>query len=148
MKKLIIIITSILFVSCIKNEVDGIQIGHTLIENRDYSENKKLAHLIEDVLNQNRNSLSDLINFNCGGAAGCYDLGSVITQIIKKVGENNFIVMSQDLHDSEKLELNGFIEVGLEYGYRLNGKKQNKEFKKEFPLLYKYLNNKTTANSG
>ena len=139
MKKFLFLLVLFLLIGCNKNEVEGIKIGNTLIENQTYSENQNLIKLIENVLLLDSNSLSALINFNCGEAAGCYDLGSVITQIIYKIGEERFMEMTNHLKESEKSLLKGFIEVGLEYGFPLDGKSKNERVENEFPIIYKNI---------
>ena len=125
----------ILFSSCNKSEFREIRFGNTLIENQTFSQNKRLCKAVEGTLQGDKNALIILINFNCGSASGCYDLGSVITQIVYKIGEDDFLKMVKKLNPEQKSNLRGFIDVGLEYGYRLNGKSKNKVIKDQFPKI-------------
>ncbi|MCW8897805.1 MAG: hypothetical protein OQJ96_04045 [Flavobacteriales bacterium] len=128
------------FNSCKQNEVNGIIIGLTLSENQSLSENRELIQLIKDALNLNEQAIPKLINFPCGGAAGCYDLGFVLTQIIYQIGEDEFIEMILLLDTNYINKLQGLIMAGLEYGDNNNdGKSDNKKIEKEFPTLNEIL---------
>lgn len=138
MKKILLIVILIFFIACNKSEIEGIEIGNTLVETQTYSENQKLIASISGTLNQDSNSLVSLLHISTDGAGG-YDLGSVITQIIYKVGEEDFLKMTESLNVEEKNLLTGFIEVGLEYGYQIDAKNPNQKVEKEFPKIYKSL---------
>jgi hypothetical protein len=95
------------------------------------------------TLNKDENALTKLNNFWCGDAAGCYDLGFVVTQIIYRLGEDEFIKMVVKL-DRERISgLEGLIAAGLEYGdNNKDGKMDNKQIENEFPKLHKILSDK------
>ena len=136
MKNLLIISVLLFFActSCNKSSINGIELGHTLIENQSYSENRELTQLIEKVLKKDSESLIKLMGFWCGGAAGCYDLGYVLTQIVYKVNEDEFLKMIKHLTKSQKSNLNSFLNVGFEYGNY-----ENKTLDTEFPAVFKFL---------
>ena len=136
MKKIIAIITLFLLISCNQNHYQDIEFGNTLIENQTLSENRKLYDAVEKTVGLNSIGLIELINLNCGGAAGCYDLGDIITQIIYKVGEKDFLSIVEKLNSKQKQSLNELIKVGLEYGYA----NTQKDFEKVWPKLYQELN--------
>lgn len=148
MKKLkkIILITSIIgltLVSCKQNEVEGILIEKTLFENQTLSKNKELRHLIKLTLNQDEKALVKLNHFWCGDAAGCYDLGFVITQIIYRQGEQEFMTMVDKLNNEEIHGLESLIMAGLEYGDNdKDGNEDNKRIEDEFPKLLELLKSK------
>ena len=139
--KIIFFITAtITFSSCIKTEVEGIKIGHNLYDTRGYSTNKELVNLIKQSLKKDEKSLAKLINFWCGGGAGCYDLGIVITQIISKIGEDEFVIMTNKLSTDDKEMLVALIRAGLEYGdYNKDDKMDQTTIDKVFPKLYAIL---------
>jgi len=140
---LTIFLIGLTLISCKQREVDGIIIGDTLFENRSYSENRELRKLIRQTLNKDEKSLAKLNNFWCGGGAGCYDLGFVITQIIYRLGEREFIEIVERLDRKEIVGLYGLISVGLEYGDNdRDGKMDNKKIEDEFPNLNIALNNR------
>ncbi len=130
------IIGILLFNSCLTTEVEGIEIGHNLYDTQGYTKNKKLAELIKLTINKDDTSLVQLIDYWCGGAAGCYDLGGVITQIIYKIGEDDFIIMVNKLSLDKKNNLKGLIDVGLEYCDNSKYSKMNTTtIDKAFPKL-------------
>ena len=130
-------------ISCDHTKVDGIVIDHTLYENLTFSKQTELKKLVRLTLNKDENALNKLNNFWCGGAAGCYDLGFIVTQIIYRLGEDEFIKMVVKLDRDKILGLEGLIEVGLEYGdNNKDGKMDNKRIETEFPKLHKVLSDK------
>lgn len=125
--------------------INGIVMGETFIENQTYKENKRLDTIIQKTLKGDYNSLRRLNHFPCGEGAGCYDKGYIITQIIYKLGEDNFSKMVNKLDQKELYGMEGYIDVGLEYGdNNFDGKIDNLIFKNEFPKLYKTLKKNTT----
>ena len=129
--------------SCRQNEVDGILIDHTLYENQSYSDNRELRNLIHETLNKDEKALAKLNKFWRGGAAGCYDLGFVVTQIIYRIGEKEFATMLEKLTREETNSIEGVIMAGLEYGDNdKDGKMDDKRIENEFPELYKLLKSK------
>lgn len=143
MHKLIFIPLFLVFISCKKENIQGIRIGKTLLENQSFSDNKKLDTIIRSTLKGDYDSLRMLNHFPCGDIAGCYDKGFLITQIIYKIGENNFIKMINKLNRKELYGIEDFINTGLEYGDNNNdGKMDNKIAEEEFPLLMKKLSEK------
>lgn len=136
---LIIIVLTTLSSCTTRTSVDGVRIGNTLQEQQDVSTNKRLGELIHQSLNHNADAVAELLRFPCGGAAGCYDLGSVITQIAYNVGEKNFSEMIKNFPKEQKRDILNYLEVGLEYGYRLEKSTPNKTVQQQFPFLYKNL---------
>ncbi|WP_298893912.1 hypothetical protein [uncultured Psychroserpens sp.] len=129
-----------LFLGCTTDNVNGIVIGDSLYVHQSYTENRKMIRLIKKVLSKNTDALIELKKSPNGGAGGSYDLGYVITQIIYRLGEDDIIKMVKKFPEKEK-SFEGLIDVGLEYGDNdYDGKMDNKKFKKEFPKLFKYLN--------
>jgi hypothetical protein len=120
--------------SCKKSEVSGIEIGQDLYIGQSLEQNRKLSELITQTLNKNSNALSELTEFWCGGGAGCYDLGIILSQIVYKLGESEFIQLVEELNSNQKNNLKGLLNAGLEYGYEPDRKIQS-----EFPKLYKNL---------
>lgn len=139
--KIILFITAtIIFSRCIKTEVEGIEIGHNLYDTQGYSKNKELINLIKQSLKKDEKSLAKLINFWCGGGAGCYDLGIVMTQIISKIGEDEFVIMTNKLSTDDKTMLVSLIGAGLEYGDNNRDNKMDETtIDKAFPKLYAIL---------
>lgn len=129
--------------SCNQDEVDGIVIGRTLSVHQTYSENKTLRRLIQRSLDKDEKALSELSSLWCGGGAGCYDLGFIVTQLIYKLGEKDFISLAEKLDRNAALSLEDLIAVGLEYGDNdKDGKMDNTKMEDEFPELLKLLKEK------
>ena len=102
--------------SCKKKSVANVEIGQTLYLNQGFFENRRLINLIDRTLNNDDKALAELISFPCGGAAGCYDLGFIITQIIYAKTHQDFLNLASDLDYNQIKQLRALIEVGLEYG--------------------------------
>jgi hypothetical protein len=129
-------ITFILLTSCRQSKVDGVIIGNTLYENQDYLTNKRLCDIINRTLDKDQQALIELTEFSCGGAAGCYDLGYVLTQIINRIGEKEFVKLINGLTEKQKNEISGLIVVGLEYGDNdYDGKMDDTTISATFPDL-------------
>jgi hypothetical protein len=129
--------------SCKRNEVDGILIEHTLYIHQSFSDNKELRQLIRKTLNKDEKALAKLNDFWCGGGAGCYDLGFIITQIIYKIGEKDFMAMVDKLDNKEIHGIDSLIMAGLEYGdNNKDGKMDNKRLENEFPELLRLIKTK------
>jgi hypothetical protein len=120
--------------SCKEKVVDGIEIGQDLYIGQSLEQNKKLSELITQTLNKDSNALSELTEFWCGGGAGCYDLGIILSEIVYKMGESEFIKIASELESDRKNALKGLLYAGLEYGYE-----SDRKFEIEFPNLYKLL---------
>lgn len=134
------LVTSLTLCSCNQNEVDGIRIGHTLVESQSLSENRELRQLIRKTLNKDEKALAELCKFRCGGAAGCYDLGFVVTQIIYRMGEVEFSALAGKLTKEETWRAADLIGVGLEYGDNdRNGVSDDKKIETEFPRLHELI---------
>ena len=129
-----------ILVSCDHAEVDGVFIDHTLYENLTIPKQIELKRLIRQTLNKDETALAKLNKFWCGGGAGCYELGFIVTQIIYRIGEDEFIKMVVKLDRKEYLGLEGLIAAGLEYGDNNKDEKMdNKKIETEFPKLNKIL---------
>ncbi len=137
--KFLVLIT--LFTSCNKNEVDGVIIPESL-HTQGEQRNKKLKRLVKQTLDKSPKALIGLNDFGCTGEV-CHDLGFVITQIIYKTGENEFIKLLEKLSHDDQKDIKGFIMAGLEYGdNNHDGKRDYKIISDEFPNIDKLLNSK------
>jgi len=140
-RKIILLLLTIILVSCKKEKVDGIIIGDTLFVHQSLTENRKMENLIYQALKKEKKAIVELKNFPNGGAASSYDLGFVLTQIIYRIGEKDFANILREIPKSERNEFEGLIAVGLEYGDNdYDGKMDNKRMETEFPKLTEILN--------
>jgi hypothetical protein len=100
-----------------------------------------MKNLIKEALNKEEKAIIELINFPNGGAASSYDLGYVMTQIVYRLNEEEFIHLIKDTPSKDLNMLQGLIWVGLEYGDNdYDGKMDDKRINIEFPKLNTYLN--------
>ena len=141
MKKLLFYSLFFFFLlSCKKEKFKGVIIGDTLLVHQSFSENKRMGKLISEATNHDERAIAELINFPNGGGGGSYDLGYVITQIIYKLKEENFIKLIKDLSELDKSSLEGLIMVGLEYGDNdYDGIMDDKKIENEFPTISSFL---------
>ena len=103
--------------------VDGIKVtgvDGALFYNNSVNDNLKLQRLIKGVLAKDQSTLKDLIAYDCGGGAGCYDLGFIFSELVYKMGEDAFIQLTNDLNQEQKSTLEFYLRAGLEYGYSPN----------------------------
>lgn len=139
-KLLSLLILSILL-GCKRQEAAGIEIGENLYAHQGLIENNELRSLIEQALKKDSQALAELIYFPCGGAAGCYDLGAVLVEIVYRVGEEDFIAMVRNLPQNHKTQISSLLRVGLEYGnFGPESKNNIKKLEDEFPRLNEELN--------
>ena len=140
----IVLLLGLMFItllSCRQKSINGVIIGRDLYVMQSYSKNRELCSYIERTLKKDQKALVELTVFWCGGAAGCYDLSYVITQIIFKVGEKEFIGLTNGLTKLQRANLMSLIDAGLEYGdNNYDGKMDDAHFETTFPALYRVLN--------
>jgi hypothetical protein len=84
-------------------------------------------------------ALAELVAFDCGGAARCYDLADVITQILCRVGEPEFMRMTATFSTQQQRDVRSFIEVGLKYGQHSVRKRRDNSINQQFPDLDRQL---------
>ncbi|MEP0264233.1 hypothetical protein [Dokdonia sp.] len=136
-KKLIGLFLIFNFIVCCKTDkIEGVIIGDTLLAHQSFAENQKMQHLISNALQKDKKSIIELKDFPNGGAASAYDLGYVLTQIIYRIGEDEFAEIMREIPKAKRKGLEGLIMVGLEYGDNdYDGKVDNKRMGIEFPQL-------------
>ena len=141
--KRILIALFIMFslISCLKNNINGIIISDTLLSNQSFQENKNLNKIINQCLNKEFNGFKKLLEFNCGDGARCYDLGYILTQIIFRIVEDDYIKVISKLSKKDQINLNSFIKVGLEYGdNNYDEKMDNLRINDTFPKIVNFTN--------
>lgn len=128
-------------ISCLKNNINGIIISDTLLSNKSFQENKNLNKIINQCLNKEFNGFKKLLEYNCGEGAGCYNLGYILTQIIFRIGEDEYIKVISKLSKKDQINLNSFIKVGLEYGdNNYDEKMDNLRINDTFPKIVNFTN--------
>lgn len=141
--KRILIALFIMFslISCLKNNINGIIISDTLLSNQSFQENKNLNKIINQCLNKEFNGFKKLLEYNCGEGTGCYNLGYILTQIIFRIGEDDYIKVISKLSKKDQINLNSFIKVGLEYGdNNYDEKMDNLRINDTFPKIVNFTN--------
>ncbi len=126
-------------------KVNGITISPDLFISWSNGQQRReqLTNLIEKSLKKDKPALIELTEFDCGGGAGCYDLGSIIVQVIYRIGEENAVNTFQNLNADKAFRLRDLIAAGLEYGDNdYDDKQDNKLIEKEFPKFHKLLSEK------
>jgi hypothetical protein len=136
--KILLGVTSIFLIcSCIQShKIQEIEIGNTLAQNITSSELSELKTYISKVLSLESGSLVKLADFDCGGGAGCYDLGDVIVQLLDSIGEKNIINLLNGENQEVYEKVLGLLSVGLEYG---SVSHQSNEVEDVYPYIYHYL---------
>lgn len=126
-----------------------IKVEHTLYKNLSSKKRDEPTNRLRKTLVNNEKALGDVSRFWRGGAAGCYDLGFVVTQRIYRIGEDKFAEMASKLTEEERQALNELISVGLEYGDNNNdGKPDDKRGATEFQKLFRVLSLKVENSIG
>ncbi|HAS39398.1 MAG TPA: hypothetical protein DCS93_02925 [Microscillaceae bacterium] len=129
------------FISKPQKQVEGIIIPDEFFEFSKES-NYYLVKYIKGVLAEKPQSLKNLIQFDCGGASFCYDLGGVALQTLDKIGEEKMVELLAKLDKKTKKRLELLLLYGLEYS-DINSKKRKAPRKAdlalEFPRLHKSL---------
>lgn len=130
----------------LSNRVNGVEIPLDLFEITK-STNAILVRRIQQSLAKSITDFERLINFDCGGGAACYDLGSVVLQIADVLGEDAMLHLSKDYHAFNKRRLKNLLYYGFEYGDKNEARKNTaanldaaQRFEMTFPRLYQFLN--------
>lgn len=137
--QLLILVSSQIFLSCnedVCNLPNGNQTSDLLARvSREH--NYDYCNLLEAALKGNKDSIKKLALLDLSDAAG-YDHGAVLVKIILKVGNSKFINAISNISKHEKGIVEGYLNVGLEYG---NDRKYERSSLKEvFPDIYSFLN--------
>jgi hypothetical protein len=110
----------------------------TFYDDLNIIEQIRYKDLIAKSLDKDKVSLVKLSNFDCGGGSGCYWHGEVLTKIAYHIGEAEFIKLTSDMNNREKIDLHVLISVGLEYG-KFKNKQKDLRIENEFPNLNRVL---------
>jgi hypothetical protein len=135
----VLLASATFFYGCQQQRVEGVTINGTLTAQQDYLTNWRMCRLISSALHHDNQALAELIAFDCGGAAGCYDLADVITQIMIRVGEPEFMRMTAHFSPHQQRDVRNFLEVGLEYGSYTVRKSAGNSVHEQLPDLDRQL---------
>lgn len=92
----------------------------------------RYASLINGVVSGDSGSLNALVNFWCGGGAGCYEHGAVIVEIMYVLGDEAFYGMARQLDKQTALAMSWYIAAGFEYGGFVDDPYAH-DFRSDFP---------------
>jgi len=116
---------------CIVNNIEVSELLGTVAKEKsiDY------CKLLKTALTDDKSAIKKLSLLEFDNAAG-YDHGVVIVDLITVVGEAEYMKAISTANKEQKILINSYINVGLEYG---NHHLQGKDFKNVFPDLYVFL---------
>lgn len=141
MRKVLLISTvialTIVITLCLlkEEEIDGIKIPQ---DAAGFTKKVEYKTLVRNSIGGNIISLKELIEFDCGGASGCYTHGEVLVKIIDHIGEGKIINIIPQMNIREKSYFKFLLMAGLEYGeFKDSNKSQTLEIR--FPRLSKAL---------
>ena len=104
------------FVTVPRDTSLGIKLGGTLYAWQATFDNFHYRLLMTRTLRGDSSALESLVNFDCGGGAGCYDHGEVLVQLLSQVGDAEFSLMVNELRTESKYVLHSLLAAGFEYG--------------------------------
>lgn len=117
---------------CVVNNIEVSELLGTVAKEKsiDYCELLKVA------LTGDRKSIKriSLLEF---GDATAYGQGAVVVDLIKAIGEKEYIKAIETTNKEQKNLISSYIDAGLEYGN--NPLLKGKDFKNAFPYLYVFL---------
>ncbi len=132
---LIILVLNCTF-SCNKQcNVKGILVSELLIV---VSKEKSINYcdLLSSALNGNNEAIKELSLLEFNDSTG-YDHGSVLVELILKIGEDKYLKGVEPLNVKQKKLVQSYLDVGLEYGNISHIKE--KRLDKVFPTIDTYL---------
>ena len=120
------------------NSVSNFDVGELLlISSKEKSYN--YCELLENAIKKDQEAIIKISLLQFDGSAG-YDHGYVLVKLIDTIGENEYLKAIQNIYNKEKGFIEGYLDVGLEYG---NIKKfQEQSLEKAFPKIYTFLTTK------
>ena len=93
--------------------------------------------LLDSAINGDNNSIKRLALLDFSDAVG-YDHGAVLIEVINKIGDAKFTNAITTTSKDQRITIESYLEVGLEYGYRKEY--ADKSLKEIYPKLYYFLN--------
>jgi len=112
----VIIVGLLAFFTVPRDTSLGIKLGGTHYAWQSTVGNFHYRLLMARTLHGDSSALESLVNFDCGGGAGCYDHGEVLVQLLNKVGDAKFSLMVKELRTESKYVLHSLLAAGFEYG--------------------------------
>lgn len=138
--KPLIIVLFLFFVflyGCNKKNVQNINVSELIIE---ISKERGIDYcgLLEKSLSGDTNSILQISSLEFYDGCG-YDHGAVLKDLIKKIGENDYIRIIKKTDKEQRRLILDYLEVGIQYDYADSNHLDN--VKDVFPKLYAFLTN-------
>ncbi len=136
----VFLVVLVTFSSCWKNKIDDIVIGDTLYFDRDAEGRKELAAIIRRAEKKDRDAVLELVTYTERFDPMFNDVGYIMTQIINRMGESEFIKVSRGLMRPQRHRLAILINAGLMNGDNdFDGDPDSTDITKAYPKLYKAM---------
>lgn len=92
--------------------------------------------LLENSLRKDSASLNKFVTLDCFDGEAGYCHGTIIVEVIERIGEENFIRSTQKLPINKRKEVLSYIDVGIAYHYDTIDSRSTKDV---FPKIYYVL---------
>jgi len=132
---LVLFLSCVIIYGCNKKNVQGIEVSELLI---DKSKERGIDYcvLLKKSLSGDSNSILQISTLEFYDGCG-YDHGAVLKDLIKKIGENDYIHKIKKTDKEQRRLILNYLEVGIQYDYDDSSHMKNvNEF---FPKLYVFL---------
>lgn len=110
---------------------------HHKMDNIDY------CKLLDNSLRKDSASLNMFVTLECFDGEAAYCHGTIIVEIIERIGEDYFIYSTQRLPINKRKEILSYIDVGIAYRYDKIDPRSTKEV---FPKIFYVLNHEGNSN--
>ncbi|UUC44825.1 hypothetical protein [Flavobacterium cerinum] len=131
--------SSLLSSSCFYHcSIAGIEVSENILISAE-EKGINYCELLEQSLQKNKRAVIQLSLLNFDGAIG-YDHGTLLVELIRKIGENEYLSLIRNLNDTEKKTIESYLQAGLEYHY--DSSLKEKSIKSVFPELNAFLQNR------
>ena len=118
---LVLLTSTLLYTLCLRDAALGVHIdGSTLDAVLNPVDSLRYRLLIRQSTAGDQAAMKKLVDFDCGGAAGCYDHGEVLVDVMRIMGDRSFSTAASSLDAKERQLLYFLILCGIEYGRKEN----------------------------
>jgi len=135
-QKILLLFLFLFFQSCSNScNVSGINVSE-LLSVASKEKGIDYCSLLNKAIKQDEIAIRKLSLLEFNDATG-YDQGAVIVDLILELGEKKYISSISEISNKEKILIESYIDIGVEYSDRPELK--NKNSKNAFPKLYIFL---------
>ncbi|WP_028102281.1 hypothetical protein [Pseudoduganella violaceinigra] len=119
--------------------VEGVRVYETVLGTQSIIEQYRYHRALKSLVAElDIDALKYLLSADCGGAAGCYDHGTTLVEVLLKAGDRPFSALVFKLDKQESELLYSYFDAGYEYGGFTDSPDWT-TFKKHFPLTFEAL---------